>query len=158
MSDARSPVLDPATVEPYSGSSYPAPFNLAAAGREKRFLGPALGLTQFGVNLARLPPGAWSSQRHWHALEDEFIYVLEGELVLVTDAGEQVLRAGMAAGFPAGRPDGHHLINRSNREALYLEVGTDSPKDMAVYSDIDMEMRPLPEGGHHYVHRDGTPY
>ena len=140
------------------GTTYPEEFADPCKPRRRWKLGDAAGLDQFGVNMLRRPAGAWSSQRHWHALEDEFIYVLEGELVLVTDAGEQVLRAGMAAGFPAGRPDGHHLINRSDRDALYPEVGTDSPKDMAVYSDIDMEMRPLPEGGHHYVHKDGTPY
>lgn len=160
MSDDRSPkptVLDPATLPPRTGSRYPAPFHLAAGAREKRLLGDALGLTHFGVNLVHLPPGAWSSQRHWHSHEDEFIYVVEGEVVLVTDAGEQVLRAGMTAGFPAGRPDGHHLINRSDRVAIYLEVGDRKEEDEVIYSDIDMELRNLPSG-QAFVRKDGTPY
>ena len=115
--------LDPVSVTPRVGSTYPAPFGAPLAGREKRALGDALKLTQFGVNLVTLAPGTWSSQRHWHANEDEFIYVLDGEVTLVTDAGEKVLGPGMAAGFPAGKPDGHHLVNRSERPALYLEVG-----------------------------------
>ena len=115
--------LDPVSVTPRVGSTYPAPSGAPLAGREKRALGDALKLTQFGVNLVTLAPGTWSSQRHWHANEDEFIYVLDGEVTLVTDAGEKVLGPGMAAGFPAGKPDGHHLVNRSERPALYLEVG-----------------------------------
>ena len=114
---------DPVSVTPRVGSTYPAPFGAPLAGREKRALGDTLKLTQFGVNLVTLAPGSWSSQRHWHANEDEFIYVLDGEVTLVTDAGEKVLGPGMAAGFPAGKPDGHHLVNRSERPALYLEVG-----------------------------------
>lgn len=116
-------------------------------------LGAAAGLTQFGVNLLRLPPGSWSSQRHWHTREDEFVHVLAGEVVLVTDAGEVVLRAGDSAGFPRGVADGHHLQNRSDREAVVLEVGTDDPQDEAEYPDIDL--RATAAG---YLHRDGTPY
>ena len=127
-------------------------------GPREAILGDALGLRHFGVNLVRLPPGLWSSQRHWHTHEDEFVYVVEGEVVLVTDAGERVLRAGMVAGFPAGRPDGHHFINRSNRDALFLEVGNRAREDAVFYSDIDMEWRPTPDGEGVYVHRDGTPY
>ncbi|AKT40295.1 cupin domain-containing protein [Chondromyces crocatus] len=158
MSDPRPPALDPATVEPLTNTGYPEPFRLAVAGRARRRIGKALGLTRFGVNLTQLAPGAASSQRHWHSHDEEFVYVVEGELVLVTDAGEQVLRAGMAAGFPAGRPDGHQLVNRSDRPAVYLEVGTDEEQDHAVYSDIDMECRPQPGGGFAYVHKDGTPW
>ena len=109
-------------------------------------------------SLLHLPPGAWSSQRHWHSHEDELVYVVSGELTLVTDRGEQRLAAGMCAGFPAGEPDGHHLINRSGQPATYLEIGTRIAEDGAVYSDIDMEVRPRPEGGHLFVHKDGTPY
>src|SRR5215470_7961252 len=111
------------TIEPVPGSDYPDPFQAAVAARERRRLGEAFGLTNFGVNLLRIPPGCASSQRHWHKRQDEFVYVVAGELVLITDAGEQPLSAGMVAGFPAGRPDGHQLVNRSDREALVLEVG-----------------------------------
>jgi uncharacterized cupin superfamily protein len=110
--------LDPMSLPPRLGSIYPAPFGDKLAGREKRAVGDALQLTQFGVNLVTLAPGAWSSQRHWHANEDEFIYVLQGEVTLVTDAGQKTLTAGMAAGFPAGKADGHHLINQSAKPAL----------------------------------------
>ena len=152
------PALDPRTVPARSGSSYPASYREAVAAREKRPLGDALGLCQFGVNLVTLPPGCWSSQRHWHSHEDEFVYVLEGELVLVSDAGEQVLGPGMAAGFPAGKADGHHLINRSDRPALYLEVGTRREDlDEVFYPDIDMEVRQLPEG-QVYLRKTGDAY
>ncbi len=112
--DLRRPAVDPATLPPRRGSGYPEPFQTAVEGRIKRALGDAFGLTQFGINLVEMPPGCWSSQRHWHSHEDEFVYVVSGELVLVTDAGEQPMRKGMVAGFPAGRADGHHLINRSD--------------------------------------------
>ena len=117
-----------------------------------------LGLTQFGVNLVLLPPGCWSSQRHWHTHEDEFVYVLEGELTLVTDAGEQLLRPGTAAGFPAGKADGHHLINRTDRPATYLEVGTRRDDvDEVDYSDIDMAVRHR-DGAQVFVRKNGEPY
>jgi uncharacterized cupin superfamily protein len=154
----RSPALDPQTVPARRGSSYPAPFKAAVESREKRPLGDALGLSQFGVNLVLLPPGCWSSQRHWHSHEDEFVYVLEGELTLVTDAGEQVLGAGMAAGFPAGKPDGHHLINRTDRPATYLEVGSRRDDvDEVDYSDIDMAVRHR-DGTQVFVTKSGEPY
>lgn len=138
------------------GSGYPAPYDQQCAGRRRWALGDAAGLSQFGVNLLRLPPNQWSSQRHWHLAEDEFVYVLEGELVLVTDAGEQVLRAGDCAGFPAGAPDGHHLQNRSDREAVILEMGTRNPEeDAGTYPDIDLVL-PSRSGG--YLHKEGTPY
>src|SRR5437899_2305721 len=117
------PILDPESVIPRKGSGYPEPFRALVAAREKRALGDPLGLTHFGVNLVRLPPGTASSQRHWHTAEDEFVFILEGEVELVTDAGARTLTAGMAAGFPAGRADGHHLVNRSGHDVLYLEVG-----------------------------------
>ena len=137
------------------GSSYPAPFDQPCVARERRRLGDAAGLTQFGVNLLKLPPGQWSSQRHWHAGEDEFVYVLEGEVVLVTDAGDEVMRTGDCAGFRAGDPDGHQLQNRSSRDALVLEVGSRRPGGLIDYPDLDMI---VPEGGSAYIHRDGTPY
>jgi uncharacterized cupin superfamily protein len=147
--------LDPASVTPRIGSIYPKPFDAPVAGREKRALGDPLGLTQFGVNLTTLPPGSWSSQRHWHANEDEFIY--EGEITLVTDEGETVLRQGMAAGFPAGKPDGHHLVNRGDTPALYLEVGTRCATEVAHYSDVDMAARK--EGGRFvFTRKNGEPY
>jgi len=154
----RPPALDPQTVPARRGSSYPAPYQAEVADRAKRPLGDATGLTQFGVNLVELPPGCWSSQRHWHSHEDEFVYVLDGELTLVTDGGEQVLGPGMAAGFPAGRPDGHHLINRTDRPATYLEVGTRRDEvDEVDYPDIDMAVRVL-GGEQTYVRKNGEPY
>jgi uncharacterized cupin superfamily protein len=158
MARFRSPALDPQTVPARRGSSYPAPFRAEVESRQKRPLGDALGLSQFGVNLVLLPPGCWSSQRHWHTHEDEFVYVLEGELTLVTDAGEQVLNAGMAAGFAAGKPDGHHLINRTDRPATYLEVGTRRDDvDEVDYSDIDMAVRHR-DGAQVFVRKNGEPY
>ena len=109
--------------------------------RRRRRLSDAFGLTQFGVNLLELPPGAWSSQRHWHERQDEFVYVLEGEVTLVTDDGETVLTAGMVAGFRAGEPNGHHLVNRSNAVARVLEMGTRTAEETAHYPDIDMMYR-----------------
>jgi uncharacterized cupin superfamily protein len=135
------------------GTLYPPPFDEPCRKRSRIKLGDAAGLDQFGVNLCRLPPGAWSSQRHWETHEDEFVFVVEGEVVLVTDAGEEVLRAGDCAGFKAGEPDGHCLQNRSRSDALVLEVGTRVPEDVAVYSDIDMQAK-----GGAYLHRDGAPY
>ena len=153
----KLPGFDPADAPVRRGSDYPSPFRERVAGRVKRRLGDAAGLTQFGVNLVTLPPGCESSMRHWHAREDEFVYVLEGELVLITDAGEQVLAAGMAAGFPAGWRDGHQLVNRSDRGATYLEVGTRTSGDAVDYSDIDMLVRII-DGVERYVRKDGTPY
>jgi uncharacterized cupin superfamily protein len=147
------PALDPAGVKKRIGTSYPAPYAEPCAKREKQALGDATGLTQFGVNLVRVPPGVWSSQRHWHSREDEFVYVVEGELVLVTEAGEQVLTRGMSAGFPAGAADGHHLINRTARDAVYLEVGTRSAGDDVDYPDCDMQIR-----NDRLTRKDGTAY
>ena len=139
-----------------AGSRYPVPFNQPCVERLRRCLGDAAGLTQFGVNLTRLAPGAWSSQRHWHTTEDEFVFVLEGELVLVTDSGEETLRAGDCAGFKAGVADGHHLQNRTDRQALVLEVGTRRPnEDEAFYPDIDLHAL---KGRAGYAHKDGRLY
>jgi uncharacterized cupin superfamily protein len=149
--------IDVAAIEAITGTLYPSPFAEPCRARQRKRLGDAAGLKQFGVNLLRLPPGAWSSQRHWHTGEDEFVYVLSGEVVLVTDAGEEVLRAGDAAGFPANDLDGHCLQNRSDRDAQVLEIGTRATGSVAYYPDIDMV---APAGGKPtaYTHRDGTPY
>jgi len=151
----RATVIDPASVEIRRGSSYPPEFAVLTAGRAKQALGNVAGLTGFGVNLVRLAPGAWSSVRHWHTHEDEFVYILEGEAVLVTDAGEQVLRAGMCAGYPAGTRDGHHMINRSDRPARYLEVGSRLEVDMPAYPDDDLAWSAEQE---QYTHKDGSAY
>lgn len=142
-------------IQSIPGSGYPAPFDEPCRHRERKQLGNAASLTQFGVNLLRLPPGSWSSQRHWHSAEDEFVFILEGEVVLVTDDGEEVLSAGECAGFRANEPDGHHLQNRSSRDAAVLEVGSRSNADATVYPDIDMI---IAAGTDTYTRRDGTPY
>ncbi|RMG12764.1 MAG: cupin domain-containing protein [Deltaproteobacteria bacterium] len=138
-------VLDPATVEGRRGTAYPPPFDRGFEGRVKRRLTAPLGLTQFGVNLVTLEPGAYSSQRHWHAKEDEFVYVVRGPVTLVTDAGETVLETGWVAAFPAGVPDGHHLTNRGPHPVTYLEIGTRAPDEVAEYPDIDL--RAVKESG-----------
>jgi uncharacterized cupin superfamily protein len=120
----KQSALDPSSLTARTGTAYPSRFAGEVTGREKRALGDAFGLTQFGVNLTRLPPGCWSSHRHWHESEDELVYVLEGELVLIDDDGEHPISAGMCIGWKAGAPNGHHLINRSNQPATYLEIGT----------------------------------
>ena len=138
-------------------SSYPEPFFSRMAGREKRQLGEVFGLKNFGVNLTTLLPGGESALMHQHSKQDEFVYILSGELVLVTDAGEQLLKPGMAAGFPAGKPDGHHLVNRSQNDAVYLEVGDRTPGDAATYPDDDLAARAV-AGGWQFTRKDGTPY
>ena len=153
----RAPVVDALDVEPNRGSNYPEPFRGRVAKRAKRKLGDALGLKNFGVNLTTLAPGAQSALRHWHALQDEFVYVLSGELVLITDAGEETLGAGMAAGFPAGTPDAHHLVNRSASDATYLEVGDRTPGDGVTYPNDDLEAR-MKDGRWSFTRKDGTPY
>jgi uncharacterized cupin superfamily protein len=135
------------------GAGYPPPFDVPCRERSRVRLGVAAGLTQFGVNLLRLAPGVWSSQRHWHTNQDEFVYVLEGEVVLVTNAGEERLVAGDCAGFRAGDADGHHLQNRSDREAVVLEIGSRAEGDVVEYPDIDL--RSDSEG---WAHKDGSRY
>jgi len=149
--------IDVAKLEKLVGTLYPPPFDEPCRTRERIRLGDAAGLTQYGVNLLRLPPGAWSSQRHWHTKEDEFVYVVSGEVTLVTDTGAEVLHAGDCAGFKADDPDGHCLQNRSGQDAVVLEIGTRVPGNAAHYNDIDMV---APAGGKpaRYTHRDGTPY
>jgi uncharacterized cupin superfamily protein len=150
------PKIDPATALRRTGTGYPPPYDEPCRLRERLQLGDAAGLTRFGVNLLRLAPGQWSSQRHWHSAEDEFVHVVAGEVVLVSDEGEQVLRAGECAGFAAGVADGHHLQNRSGADALLLEVGSRMPDaDEVDYPDIDLRS---PARGDGYTHKDGTPY
>jgi uncharacterized cupin superfamily protein len=159
MSDSsrKGPVIDPMAVEPNMGSNYPEPHRQRVANRAKRKVGDALGLKNFGVNLTTLPPGCQSALRHWHAKQDEFVYVVSGELVLVTEAGEEVLKTGMAAGFPAGHADAHQLVNRSDRDATYLEIGDRTPGDAVTYPDDDVEAR-LVDGRWTFTHKDGTGY
>jgi uncharacterized cupin superfamily protein len=145
--------IDVQTTRVSVGSSYPSPYGAPCAARVRTRLGDAADLSDFGVNLLRLPPGTWSSQRHWHAVEDEFVYILEGEVVLVTDAGEETLRPGDCAGFKAGITDGHHLQNRSAADVVLLEVGSRKVEDAGEYSDIDMRF--TPDG---YSHKDGRPF
>ena len=148
------PKIDIGAVPAVGGSSYPEPHATEMGARVRQALGDAAGLTQFGVNLLTLKPGVWSSQRHWHRQEYEFVYILSGEAVLVTDAGEEVMRAGDCAAFPAGEQNGHHLINRSAADVVLLEIGTRTGTDTGVYSDIDMlfDMR------RGFSRKDGTSY
>ena len=153
------PKIDPAKAPRAEGTRYPEPFDVPCRNRSWLKLGDAAQLTQFGVNLVSLPPGAWSSQRHWHTHEDEFLYVLSGEVVLLTDAGEELLRAGDSAGFKAGVPDGHCLQNRSSDEARILVIGSRITEDQGEYSDIDMIFTPGRYSGRGaFRHKDGRPY
>jgi uncharacterized cupin superfamily protein len=150
---AENKSLDPMTVEANLTTIYPEKFKAMCIGREKRKIGDVLGLNKFGVNLVTLKPGAASSQRHWHSHSDEFVYILEGEATMISDAREEILSPGMAAGFPANNGDGHHLVNKTGSDVIYLEVGDRPPKDDADYPDVDMLLR---DGK--LVHKDGTPY
>jgi uncharacterized cupin superfamily protein len=149
------PKIEVTAVPHRKGTGYPSQFNKLSADRIRQRLGEAGGLTDFGINLTRLPPGNWSSQRHWHSHEDEFVYVLEGELTLVEDGGETMLRAGDCAAFPKGAGNGHHMVNKSSAMAVYLEIGSRQPADVTMCSDIDM-MSTNADG--RFVHKDGTPY
>jgi uncharacterized cupin superfamily protein len=144
-------------VTPIVEASYPEPFKARMGRFQCRLLGDAFGLTQFGANLEILAPGAQSALRHWHSLSDEFVYVLEGELVLRTDDGETLVSAGMCVGFKAGTPNGHHFINRSAVEARFLVVGTRVTGDVASYPDDDI-MWCGGAAGSYVAHKDGTPY
>ena len=155
--ELKSPALDPADVPAREGSSYPEAFREPCRTRIKRALGEGLGLSHFGVNLVTLPPGAWSAQRHWHSHEDEFVYVIAGELTLITDGGEQALTAGQVAGFPAGKADGHHLVNKGSAPATYLEIGDRRQDDAVTYPDADLHLEPTPEG-RVFTDKKGEPY
>ncbi len=157
MTKLNPPALDPAQVPEQSITGYPEPYKSRVAGRHRRRLGDAAGLANFGVNLTRLDPGAESSMRHWHAKQDEFIYVLEGEVTLVTDAGRQKLKAGAAAGFPASKADGHQLVNETDKPVVYIEIGDRTPGDGVNYSDVDMAARMI-DGKWVYTRKDGSPF
>ena len=154
----KPPALDPASLEPRCSSTYPEPFRERVLPREKRALGNALGLTKIGVNLTTLMPGKESSMRHFHTHEDELVYVLEGEVVLRTDEGEQTLRAGACAGFPAGTRNAHQLVNRSAEPARYLEISNRDGNDGAEYPDVDLAYAKSAEGQPVFSRKDGTPY
>jgi uncharacterized cupin superfamily protein len=152
-------MIDQGSAPRAQGTRYPAPFDAPCKARHWLRLGDAAGLTQFGVNLLTLPPGTWSSQRHWHSHEDEFVFVVSGEVVLVTDAGEVLLGAGDCAGFKAGSRDGHHLQNRSGSGVVLLIVGGRDDADHGEYPDIDLKFTAgRYSGGGAYRHKDGTPY
>lgn len=151
------PKIDIAAIPVRTGSTYPEEFRHVVEGRERRPLGNAAGLTQFGVNLTVLKPGAASSLRHWHEKEDELVFILEGELILVEDGGETPLGPGEAAAFKAGVANGHHLVNRSGRDAVLLEIGTRSGQEVAHYADVDLDVR-QDSNGFTYTRRSGEPY
>ena len=148
------PKIDIASLPVDTRTGYPEPLNRVVIGRERKRLGNAVGLDQFGVNLTTLKPGAASALRHWHEKEDELIYVLQDEIILVEDGGEIVLKPGDAAGFKASTPNGHHLINRSRSDAVYLEIGTRSKTETAHYSDVDL-VAIRDEKGMRYTRKNG---
>ncbi len=151
------PVIDKSKIAPRTGSIYPEPYASQMKGRSSLRLGDAGGLTQFGVNEVILQPGAMSSLRHWHHREDEFVMVTAGECVLVQDEGETVMRPGDCAAFPAGDPNGHHFINRTETEARFLVIGSRMNPEKATYSDVDLEVE-LKDGKATFTHKNGTPY
>jgi len=151
------PKIDIEAISATTGSDYPSPFDEIARSRSRKRLGDAGGLTQFGVNLCTLKPGAASSQRHWHHKQDEFVYVVSGDVVLIENDGETELHTGDAATFKAGVENGRHIVNRSANDAVLLEVGTRSVQEKVEYSDIDMIVID-DENGSRYLHKDGTPY
>ncbi len=151
------PVIDQTKCPVKTGSIYPEPYASMMQGRSSLRLGDAGGLTQFGANLVMLEPGALSSLRHWHLNEDEFVWVVEGECTLVQDAGETVMSPGDCAAFPAGSSDGHHFINRSDRPARFLVVGSKAKHEVATYSDVDL-MVEMEGGKARFTHKDGTEF
>jgi uncharacterized cupin superfamily protein len=150
--------FDPLNVPESNATSYPAPYRAENQRRWNRRLGDHAGLKNFGVNVTRIVPGGQSSSRHWHSRQDEFIYVLAGEVVLETDAGEETLRAGMCAGFPAGSRNGHRFLNRTGVDALLLVVGDRTSGDEVGYPDIDMRGDMGPDGRYRFKRKDGTPF
>jgi len=151
------PKIDIANLPVDSRTGYPAPFDRVVQGRERKRLGKAVGLDQFGVNLTTLKPGAASALRHWHEREDELVYVLQGEVALIEDGGEQILRPGDAAGFKANSGNGHHLVNRSSGDAVYLEIGTRAKHERVHYPDVDLAVV-RDDNGFRYTHKNGEPY
>jgi uncharacterized cupin superfamily protein len=154
----RPSTIDANTLEMKRGSSYPEVYRNDVLGRSRAKLGDQFGLTQFGVNIVTLDPGSWSSHRHWHATEDEFIHVLDGEVTLIDDGGAHTLSPGMCAGFRAGNGNGHQLQNNSSKPCTYLEVGTRAEADEVTYSDIDMRALKVKGGGWRFVKKNGTEF
>ncbi len=150
------PKIDIQAIEWKGGSGYPEPFRQLVEGRVRKRLGDAGGLTQFGINLTRLAPGAASAHRHWHESEDEFVFVLEGQATLIEDDGETPLGPGEAAAFKAGVPNGHHVVNRGDRDVLYLEIGTRSARDKGIFPDIDLGFV-KDESGARFTRKSGDP-
>jgi uncharacterized cupin superfamily protein len=150
--------FDPLSLPETNTSNYPEPWGTLAKKRWTRRLGNYAGLKNFGVNITRLEPGGVSSQRHAHAKQDEFIYVLKGTVVLETDAGPETLDAGMCAGFPAGTGNAHRFVNNTQSDVLLLVIGDRTPGESANYPDIDLQLVTGPDGKYRYLHRDGTPY
>jgi uncharacterized cupin superfamily protein len=150
-------LINPENIPEKTGTNYPDEFKSIVAGRYRRRLGDVAGLKNFGVNLTRLLPGSCSALRHWHKKQDEFIYIVSGELVLVTNEGEETLTAGMSAGFPAGVANGHHLINRSNADAIYLEIGDRTLNDEVDYPDVDLIAKSSAEGWF-FTRKNGSLY
>jgi len=152
------PKLDLSKVPVKSGTIYPPPYAAEVAGRSSLRLGDAGGLTQFGVNIVILAPGAKSSMRHWHSHEDEFVMITQGECTMVLDAGPTIMRVGDCAAFPAGNTDGHNFINHTDTEARFMVVGTKAPYEVATYSDVDLmvELSPGEKGRAHFTYKDGT--
>ncbi|RUT04270.1 cupin [Dulcicalothrix desertica PCC 7102] len=150
-------IINPENIPQRTTSTYPEEFKQRVAGRIKQAVGNAALIKNFGVNLVKLAPGSCSALRHWHSKQDEFIYVVEGEITLITNAGEQILTPGMMAGFPAGKADGHHLINKSSQVVIYLEVGDRTPNDEVDYPDDDL-IASSSENGWIFSHKDGSEY
>lgn len=150
--------FDPLSLPESNASRYPKQYRDGNIQRWNRRLGDHAGLTNFGVNLTRIEPGGMTAHRHWHKKQDEFVYVLEGEAVLVTDAGEQIMTSGMCAGFPAGRANGHHFLNRTGRDVLLLVVGDRTPGEEVAYPDVDMQARVDAAGQVHFTRKNGTPF
>lgn len=150
-------IVDPSSLTEESGTPYPSPYDELVRGRHRRRLSPALGLSSYGVNIVRIEPGAMSSARHFHSKQDEFVYVLEGEATLITDEGETTLKAGMAAGFPAGNPNAHTIANRSDADVLVMEVGDRPVEEDVTYPDIDMS-NAVRGGKPHFTKKDGSPF
>jgi uncharacterized cupin superfamily protein len=156
--NSKTPSAIKATDAPKrEGTGYPKPYNEPCMKRSKAILGDVFGLDQFGVNLVTMPPGTWSAQRHWHEKEDEFIYVMEGNITLSDDDGDHILSPGMCAGFKANNGNGHCLKNLTDKPVVYLEVGTRSVDEKVVYSDIDMKGKKI-DGQFKFLKKDGTPY
>jgi uncharacterized cupin superfamily protein len=158
MTAAQSTAFDPRDVEESNATGYPEPFRAANLNRYNRHLGNHTGLQNYGVVMTRIVPGGQSSHRHAHSRQDEFVYVLEGDVTLETNAGEQILSAGMCAGFPAGAGDAHRFVNHAAADTVLLVVGDRTANDEVSYPDIDMHLQPLADGTRRFTHKDGTPY